>query len=338
MNNGLTKKQSTYLKAIGIFLMFCLHLFSSSDHQVVSISIGANYFSSYFANFARLCVYLFAFTSGYGLFHSYQKGNVLKNTFKRLLIFLLSYWIILFTIFIPFYLIGEQFEILNFVTSIIGHGIINSYGWYVSFYIVMSLSMALIQNILKKSSIFSILVLVFLLCSYILLGYFKRHIPSYNYFANCIFAYISVILGYLFAQKNVFCHLANKIDEKHLPISSISALLLLSSFFVYLRFRNGVLLPFITIFLIILVFALTRKKIAKPLDFVLTQLGNNSQYLWFLHAAILSTYINKIVNIADFFYLPKESFLVVLFSITILMPISLFYKFIIDKLTKKLSR
>lgn len=93
-------QKSNHLKAIAILMMLCLHLFNRDYRGLFQpiFFIGEKPISYYISLFSDACVPIFAFVSGYGLYHkfktkhsSFWTGNKLR--LKKLYI---NYWIVLF--------------------------------------------------------------------------------------------------------------------------------------------------------------------------------------------------------------------------------------------------
>ena len=104
----MTKTASLYLKGIAILMMLATHLlFFVQSPNILSIPLpnGSNV-SAYIGYACALCVPVFAFINGYGLSKVYEGkslGQIYLYSIKKMGLFLLEYWIILFSLFVPFY-------------------------------------------------------------------------------------------------------------------------------------------------------------------------------------------------------------------------------------------
>ncbi len=112
-NTGFTKQDSLAIKGIAIFFMAYHHLFCSSDRfsdYVISFTPFSSAGAVRLSLMLKICVSLFAFISGYGLFRSYSK---IENTAKNI-----SNWIFqhIFHLFINFFFV---YSLSILITSIL---------------------------------------------------------------------------------------------------------------------------------------------------------------------------------------------------------------------------
>ncbi len=153
----LTKNHSKILYGIAILMMLYHHLFAYPER------IGGNYvdvtkllFSNLdielkLAWFSKMCVGIYAFISGYGLYNSTKKckdaSNSMwrnlyedyKNIIKHLISFYKKYWLV-FIIFVPigFVFFDRTFSLKEFLMNFIGKkDSYNAEWWYVFQYIKM---------------------------------------------------------------------------------------------------------------------------------------------------------------------------------------------------------
>lgn len=74
----MTKSQSLELKGIAILFMFLLHLFNTYQYQNIYepfILINNTPLTFYISLYADICVAMFLFISGYGVFYKYTKNT-----------------------------------------------------------------------------------------------------------------------------------------------------------------------------------------------------------------------------------------------------------------------
>lgn len=82
-------------KGIAIILMVCNHIYPILDwiydeNKYVSIMLGSKSLAAYIGGFGKICVAIFAFLTGYGLFYTYtsrKTKDAYLHTLKKLLIF-----------------------------------------------------------------------------------------------------------------------------------------------------------------------------------------------------------------------------------------------------------
>lgn len=101
----LSLKRTNIYKGIALILLLCHHLFACPSGSYQDLSIDGLGMIRFFGVFAKLCVAIFVFLSGYGLTIQCEKkggvGNVLKFYWRRFLKLMMNYWFI-YLVFVPF--------------------------------------------------------------------------------------------------------------------------------------------------------------------------------------------------------------------------------------------
>lgn len=90
----LTKSESLQLKGSAILIMVLLHLFNRQeniDKCIISINLLGEPLVSQLAKFVEICVPLYLFLSGYGLYLLFEKNNTI-SPLKRVLKLYLIFW------------------------------------------------------------------------------------------------------------------------------------------------------------------------------------------------------------------------------------------------------
>lgn len=157
-NFSFTKEHTGMIKGIAILLMLFHHLFGFPNWYVNGISyIGLplrfNTAEFVIGQFGHICVSLFAFLTGYGMFFSLKSGNIVKKSAKKLLSFLTAYWLILFGISIPLNLALGKTDI---TLSLILKNMVSydcslvPFAWYVRFYIEIILTIPIFFRMMSK--------------------------------------------------------------------------------------------------------------------------------------------------------------------------------------------
>lgn len=168
MDQIITKSKSKSIKFIAVCLMITYHLFAFPARTVdVSFNslfeIGGQTIEFYISRAGGICVGMFTFLSGYGLYVSYNKNITYKGVLRRIYNFYKKYWLV-FIIFILGGLILEkyQFNFKQFILNFIGvEDSYNGEWWYVRLYIMLLLSYPLISIIINKYSYKFILIISF---------------------------------------------------------------------------------------------------------------------------------------------------------------------------------
>lgn len=141
----ITKKQSSMIQGIAILLMMYHHFFL--DPSELDISYHNIELVKSVAWFGKICVGMFAFVSGYGIFHVFSKIEkaVFYTSLKReygavlfrLFQLLLKYWYVLFLFKgIDFFIRKEQIDIVEFLKNFFVIDVsYNGTWWYMQQYI-----------------------------------------------------------------------------------------------------------------------------------------------------------------------------------------------------------
>lgn len=165
----ISKKISLELKAIAVLLMVFLHLFAFSHRisNVEYISIGTlngQPIEYYLACIGEICVGMFVFLSGYGLYQTYDKGVTYQGILNRILKLYQQYW----KIFSVFVLIGllmgvYQFDLVNFILNVLAlKSSYNAEWWFIRLYVVLLLFYPILIKISHRYPTKWILILSFI--------------------------------------------------------------------------------------------------------------------------------------------------------------------------------
>ena len=323
----LNKKRTLMLHSVAILMMIYHHIFINGNTWFVNepkslffifnpINMGLAFNAQQtFAWFCRICVSIFAFTSGYGMYVQYENrvGNninileMYKYAFKRILSFFKKY-ALMFVIFIGLELHThaiefEQYQITEYILSFFGLSYtLNFTWWYVSQYYFMVLLSPLFYVILNKFKLkhYISLLLIFILgfiIAYIsgygfaYLKFFSKNIQTQLMMFVIIFAE-----GMFVGHFNLMDYLGNKINWL------ISLLIIVV---VYLLRINLVRAASDSLFDLVLIFpfvlALTKLfSYIKKGEYLFTFLGKYSTYMWFVHAYFYAYMFFRLVIKSDY--------------------------------------
>lgn len=141
------------LKGVAIIFMILLHI-SIAKAQIETNELDAvfaNWDLEYMGRSLKICVGIYTFLCGFG--YAFVKTPNLKQSIRRIVNLLKSFWVILLFIFLPIALISGRYE---FNTSDLAYNMfglksnLNYYSWYVYFYIYAMLLLPLFVHLLKK--------------------------------------------------------------------------------------------------------------------------------------------------------------------------------------------
>lgn len=332
-------QMTNIIKGIALILMFASHLFAFHEWLVdgnyyISISFRNNTLAYFCGKFGEICVCMFMFLTGYGMYFSYQKGHCLKRSLYKVISFLLKYWAILFTFFLPIQLLlGRTYfdnskwdlELFGVYTSIVG------FAWYVRFYVLCLLSLPLLKKLIEKNVLCSF---CFAIIPFYIICVFMRILSNYIVFHNALavteeyFRYMPVVLiGYCFAEFQLFNRIntfLNKINFDNLLIDVLSCIVIFIlrvksplKNIIYIPTTDIIYAPIFILFIIRIINELQFRSLDKLLELI----GVNSMNLWFLQ----SIFFFETNALQWIVYLPRWSFFVLIWNIFILLPISIIY-------------
>lgn len=221
---------------------------------------------------------------------------------------------------------------LGTYTSIVG------FAWYVRFYVLAMLTLPLLKKGIGKNQWTSAAYAVLpFQAIYILMRIISSRV-AFNataVIAMEYFKYISVVLlGYCFARFDLYTKLDIFLKKYRLNRNGFYILGIFAVFVARLKLSSDVyvLIPntelvYAPLF-IFFAARLMNNFSCKPILQALEIIGRHSMNLWFLQSVFFfeTNWLQWIV------YLPKLSFLVIIWNIILLLPISKFYNFIYQKL------
>ncbi|MCE5286627.1 MAG: acyltransferase [Pelosinus sp.] len=329
------------IKGVALLLMLIHHIFSFPDwwtvqNPYIGIFIGHKTLEYYLGVFGKICVSIFAFLTGYGMFYALEKDNTINKFIHKALSFLTTYWTILFFIFLPINLIlgnNDLLKVKEVLKNIVAISTsIIAFAWYVRFYILVLLSFPLLISICKKFNN-PYICICFIWVVAILINRVIGHSGYTSFIIQWLMEYFtympSVIAGICFAQHKVFDMLnvtlvKYKLNSLFISITTV-CLIIMIRFFTQNHFSTDTFLTPIFIYSIIdILNHINSYKVNKLLTF----LGKHSLNLWFLHAIFF--FNTKAIQWV--LYFPKYSIVIVVWCILILLPFSILINFILSKI------
>lgn len=326
MHEILNKKTTKALHGIAILLMIYHHIFINGNLWFVDsptslfdclnfINFGlADSFQQSFAWFARICVSIFAFTSGYGIYVQLSKRNndklnmidMYKYCFKRIWSFYKKY-LIVFLVFVGIqYYLGiykiAEMDIPEFILSVFGLSYFyNDTWWYVSQYYAMVLlspiAFVFLNKIKKKEIV--ILGILFIL-TFVVATLNGSLIPYIKFYSKNIQTQFMMFL-IIFVEGMFVCkyNLANLIGMK---LNKVACVFIVIATFILRVFLMRA--PSDSIFDLVLiapfVVALACLLINIKDNNLLVFIGNYSTYMWFNHAYFYAVLFFDLVIRSDY--------------------------------------
>ena len=151
---GMERNETTSLKAIAIILMFWHHLFGCGTLLTGGVSYvwmpSLGDVGMIFNMGCKICIAIFAATSGYGLYLSYIKTGSDTKILPRIIKFLLTYWTVMFCIAVPYLIYFRKLNIeyiwVNLFALLHNDEMLYvSLSWYVKVYLEFLIVLPLVK-------------------------------------------------------------------------------------------------------------------------------------------------------------------------------------------------
>lgn len=325
-------------KGCAIIFMISLHLFAhdewlqTNNQYITILNFGNTSLDTIFSSFGKICVSIYLFLSGYGIYKIYvsNKGFTLKDSLVRIKNIYINYVLIL-AIFIPIgYSLGVYKEAPTLHKLIVNilclEFYYNSFAWFIRLYFVLLLLFPFIIKALDKRLINNIMIICVLFITHIIISKIQFEI---NYWDIHIIGSLSIIsevngiilwsmhfiVGVTFAKFNLF----NILKQKLLIFNLNNKLFYLFIFIICILLRMT--LPYKEeldiVYAPITIISLTSIIYNSKVENIFKFLGNHSTNLWLIHFYFTLKYFQNII------YTPTISILILIWSFLIMIPISI---------------
>lgn len=306
----ISKTEAGMLQAIAVLLMVFHHLFAFSDRIHVDYVMVFNRFGNIetiLSYFARICVAMFAFCSGYGMYKSSMSASfrkVLWSIPHRIFHFYQRYWVIFLT-FVPlgFALGVYSFQPQQFIRGFLGLSCqYNAEWWYVSYYLNFLLLFPVLWAIFQGLSAKRLWILhgVMAFCALAMIN-----LPNTFPYSGLLSVLIYFVEGMYIVASGCFEHL-DRLLGNHPLMKALLGLILCAGVFVLrtLRMPEHLLVP---IFIFGLMLVLKHPLVYRYPGVVFRFVGKYSTYIWLTHTFFGYYYFQKLT------FLPRFSPLIFLF-------------------------
>lgn len=172
------KRQTNIAKGVAILLLLCHHLFLKGENYTALIKINGTSLASASSTIGKVCVAMFLFLSGYGLYKSFSKfkekdkykespaKNQIRYVINHLIKLLSDYWLV-YIVFVPLgLLVGYKFYAIyglnpfNYITDFFGvsflfngyNNTMNATWWFMSIIIVYYIIFPILYKIQTYSN------------------------------------------------------------------------------------------------------------------------------------------------------------------------------------------
>lgn len=347
----MTKYETKVIKGVAIVLMLMYHLWSFSERLNGSLTYSFNIFKEssikFIGDFGQICVSIFFFLAGYGI---YIQSTKKINLFEKIKKLYLTYWKV-FIIFVPLsFLLYKsgctnaytcRFEHFSFKEAIDNFLMIstsyNGEWWFLKSFVIVTITFPLIKKIIEKYDLITnivILILLSIMFSNIFPILGTKFDLNNNFIYTSLFCQtkyvVSYYMGVIFAKYLLFDKLKenykkNKLDNLIIDFVIIGIL-------IYLRnIAIGDDLDFIYVPIFIVASINIINKLS--LDNLFFKLGIQSTNMWLTH----TYFIYYLYPINKYILYFKNPIIVLIVLIIVSYVTSLVINKIFYKETKKIS-
>ena len=296
-------KRSKYIKGLAIVLMLFHHLFAF-DNRIINVSyvtigkIGDQTIENYIGIFSRICVPIYLFVSGYGLYYCYLGKNKVKykDLQKRILNILKIYWVILIVFLLLGIVLGkQQFSVIEFIKNMLTISCsYNQEWWFLNTYIILVLLFPVIKKIIDNTTSKN---LIYLILTSFVITLVSGKLLSYNFIMSNevlkvtlnITAYQSTfILGGIFCNLNIYDKVYHNMKDTYLNNIIIQSSIIFIC--VWLRGRHNIIdFIMVPVFIYSSIICIEKFK----LENVFSYLGKHSTNMWLTHSFFCYYYFKE---------------------------------------------
>lgn len=333
----LGRKESKLIAGIAILLMVFHHIFGFSEYRIngndyiESFCIYGISFERMIAAFGKICVALFAFSSGYVIWKKSEDYTKLRKIFSRIIKFLFNYWIIFILFMIYGAIIGDPlprgsdffYNLIGLETAPQKQYVNVAFSWYVASYILLILISPFLLKIFQCEKFWIDIVLY--LCFILGLGLIHNSLWGFI-LAPVLYA----ICGLLVAKWNLFNRLLLHTDKLSIWIFvfAIIGLALLRQSLILIGINIvGVDGVFAAIFMFSVINIFNRLQ-SEWLNKSIMFLGFYSMNLWYLHGI----FFTGSRPLQEILYYPKYPIFIFILCIALVLPVAIGCDFIQRKL------
>lgn len=308
----ISREEATLIQGVAVMLMVFHHLFAFPERVSVSYALVFEFellhIETLLSYFGRICVSIFAFLSGYGLYKK-MSGFVRENRFsiiagyksilRQMLKFIIRYWLVL-TVFITagYFLNVYMFDGQTLAKHFLGlSSAYNAEWWYVRFYLELLLVFPLLYWAMRFPAKWLeerwSAVLIWISVLVLSIGWDRIDV-----------CYLSAVTGMMCAGTGLFEWAAGKMSKVHGLLTGTAAVLLVGV--ILLRTRLGAACDFL--FASVFVFAmgalLKTTFFQRSVNVALRPVGRYATYIWLTHTFFAYYYFQELV------YAPNYSWLI----------------------------
>lgn len=304
------RDEATALKGIAILLMLFHHLFLKDRLELYSISFVPfpTEFMTKLAAYFKICVSIYAFVSGYGLFLSYQKKKTsnLKWIAQRYLKTFSGFWTIVVLSWIVCQLIDGRVSLIYFDKSpwagiaymvLEWFGLSNLFGtpslcftwWYMSAAFVFIVLTPIVAR--DKNSIAISCLVVMIAVRVIFAGDLSGYYNDYMKFTTPLPFIMPFLIGALFAKNDLIIKIVNARHRYLRLIIEVSLIILFALLYLNLSSLTFYDIKMGIFALPVILFCIEYVIPRKGVHSILVFLGKHSMNIFLIHSFIRGMYL-----------------------------------------------
>ena len=337
----LSKNDTKMTKGLAIIFMVLLHLFCIKDNLPFEplIYIGNTPFVYYVGLFGDCCVVMFCFCSGYAHQLIYEsKQQPYKTIVKRLPAFIINFWVICIIFSVIGLITGNEHipgSLQTFIRNMLLYRMsYNGAWWFVVTYILICLFSFAMLKLVKKSSVFSLILFsVIYVVSYLIRFHIINITTDWTSFNTLISSLsptgtslLPYIVGAVFYKHKIFTALRKTTDRINKHLLNLLLLFFMSAMFVAHAFVESLFVAIFTGIGTIICFNLWQK--SKTIIKLFSFIGKHSTNIWLTHMFFY------LVIFKNFVFIVKYPLLCFILMMLITICVSVIINFILKHIYK----
>ncbi len=318
-----TKQDTVELKGYALLLMFIHHLFGSMEQYSYFTTWLPKNVIIWFGLYAQICVGLFLFLSGIGMFYS-AKGP--KRTFARVFSLYIKMWMVMVAVCIPVKWLtnGFSFNLMEFIKNLLALN--TSYcgsWWFVLLYAEVMVAFAILAPVLSKGKLWDTIILAGTVITAVFCKWFADQTGGA---LSTIFIKINeftiyfpnFLLGYYCSKYNLPNRFLKWLENKNKPIASLLAISVILASVVSFAYLRGYISILYQDYYLVPLFAFSALAINKLIKSdvyhrIIGWVGAHSVWLWLLHS-IFIRYLHNVV------YMPHYALFILVWLLVLQLP------------------
>ena len=329
------KEKTAIIKGFAIVFMILLHVFGGAGWYEDDIPMNHNEELIRFMHSFQICVGIFVFMIGYG--YAFSKNKDFAYSVKHVKQLLAVFWTILFIFAVPASL--ETLHSAKFWGASLLY--LNMFGidetllwvsWFVFLYIYAMMVMPFLGRLMDRSPFVWFVVLSGLLMTgQFLIWYFVVNFnfrPEWHAFFVCLSWTPTILLGYLFARKELFQKI--KIPN-HCSVSLLAFIIVAVTLWMKMVLPGIKILNFDIIYapvIILCILVVFSQHKMKYISKVLEEFGDKSVYMWFIHALFFTAATRPVYH--QFVMISDNLWIVAIWTIVLSYIISVVIKKVVE--------